>query len=177
MSACCLRNGRSRGLLAPCTPTAGRSALHPFCDGGETHNPRFLPHDHWGTMESAHTTGRPTGAMKMKKKAGQESSLSCRFFLIFPGCKSIRPAVFHTAQPVARSAGIQFAKTHSFSAKVCVHVTLFHREIVCVKQIAISGNGCRVNDPAGVWGKPPHFSLHSNVTWILPLVVCTFRGF
>ena len=42
--------------------------------------------------------------MKMKKKAGQESELSCRFFLIFPGCKSIRMAVFYTAQPVGGGA-------------------------------------------------------------------------
>ena len=58
------------------------------------------------------TEREPTGAMKMKKKAGQESLLSCRFFLIFPGCKSIRRLVFHTAQPVARrQCRSQFAKS------------------------------------------------------------------
>ncbi|MBR6810132.1 MAG: hypothetical protein IKM64_07595, partial [Clostridia bacterium] len=35
------------------------------------------------------------------------------------------------------------------SAKVCVHVTLFHRETVCVKQIANSGFGSRGDAPCG----------------------------
>ena len=52
----------------------------------------------------------------------------------------------------------QFAKTHSFSAKVCVRVTLFHRDIVRVLNIAISGTGSRGNAPCGVWGKAPHGS-------------------
>ena len=50
------------------------------------------------------------------------------------------------------------ANTQSSSAKECVRVTRFHRESVCLMQIAISGNGCRVNDPAGVWGKAPQGS-------------------
>ena len=52
----------------------------------------------------------PTGAMKMQKKAGQESTLSCRFFLIFPGCKASGRRCF---TPPARGwlCHTQFAKS------------------------------------------------------------------
>ena len=53
---------------------------------------------------------------------------------------SIRPAVFHTAQPVGgRQWRIQLAKIQSSSANERVRVSLFHRDIVRVLKIVISG--------------------------------------
>ena len=51
------------------------------------------------------TEREPTGAMKMKKKAGQESLLSCRFFLIFPGCKASGRRCFTPPSPWAGACG------------------------------------------------------------------------
>ena len=48
---------------------------------------------------------KPTGAMKTKKKPGEKARFLLRpFSIVFPGCKSIRTAVLHTAQPVGGSA-------------------------------------------------------------------------
>ena len=125
MSACCLVDDQAgdcsspvplRQGDSPCTLSAMTETAYTIC----------FPHVGWETKENAHTTGRPTGAMKMKKKAGQESILSCRFFLIFPGCKSIRTAVFHTAQPVGGSAAANSQSHNVPFAKGFLRVAVAH---------------------------------------------------
>ena len=161
---------RSRGLLAPRTPRGRAISPAPVL------RLRKLNEQGFSACGLGKTEREPTGVMKTMKKVGGKASFPIRpFFMFSPDAKHPAGGVSHR-QPVARSAGTQFAKfqsffckgasawqlcrtqfakTHSFSAKVCVHVTLFHRETVCVKQIAISGNGCRVNDPGGVQGQSP----------------------
>ncbi|MBR3906373.1 MAG: hypothetical protein IKJ51_11770, partial [Clostridia bacterium] len=145
---------RGRGLLAPCTPAAGALPLHPMREVVARGNELF-PREAWGTKRCV-----PTGAMKTIKTAEGKFIFPPLIFSFSPDAFSIRPAAFRrpargAAVPhptrkvsivllqrgfcVARSAGTQFAKTHSFSAKVCVHVTLFHRDIACNIQIASSG--------------------------------------
>ena len=54
-----------------------------------------------------------------------------------------------------RQCHTQFEKFQPSSAKACVRDAPFHRQIVRLIQIDISGTGCRVNDPAGVQGQSP----------------------
>ena len=138
---------RSRGLLAPRTPTAGPSALHPFCDR-DVLSTNVFPHVTWGTGTRAH--GRYENVEK--SRSGKYTFLPV--FSHFPRMHSIRPAVFHTAQPVARrqcrsqlaksqcsfAKGFlrvalpqQIHKTQSSTAKECLRVALCHRDIVGVK--------------------------------------------
>ena len=158
MSACCLRNERSRGLLgrvidpgpiprsvyritqamsayclgndgglcSPQTPGSRGIPPAPILRRGKRFLPNFFSHVGWGTKENAHTTGRTTGAMKTKKKPGEKACFLLRpFSIVFPGCKSIRPAVFHTAQPVGGSAASQFAKHNLPLGKhVCVFLCI-----------------------------------------------------
>ena len=80
----------------------------------------------WGTEKE------PTGAMKTKKRAAERMhSLTASFLSFSPDAKHPVGGVSHRP---ARGwlCRTQFAKTHSFSAKVCVHVALFHRGIVCM---------------------------------------------
>ena len=179
MSACCL--GNDGGLCSPQTPGSRGIPPAPFLRRGKRFLPNFFSHVGWETKENAHTTGRPTGAMKTKKKPGEKARFLLRpFSIVFPGCKSIRPAVFHTAQPVACSAASQFAKrqssfrkrfsawrkcrsqlakTQSSFAKACVRVALQHRHIACKIHIAISGTGSRGDAPCGGGGgKAPPWS-------------------
>ena len=172
-----IRASKAGDCSSPVPPAAGRSALHPFCDDGNCLCD-LVSVCNLGNKESTHTASKPTGVLKTMKKAGRESMLSLQLFLVFPGCKSIRPAVFHTAQPVGRQRRSQLAKTHSSFAKgflrgasgtsnsqkcnlslqECVRVSLFHRDIVCKIHIAISATGSRGNAPgAGVRGahSPP----------------------
>ena len=143
---------RGRGLRSTCTPRQGyhpctRSAMNNMIEQG------------CFRMKGEETKNSTTGATKTIKIADGKMNFPSAYFFIFPGCFASgwrRSA----AQPVARSAGIQlakkqstsakgflrgwlchtqFAKKHSFSAKVCVHVTLFHRDIACNIQIASSG--------------------------------------
>ena len=93
----------------------------------------------------------PTGAMKMWKKAGQESALSCRFFLIFPGCKASGRRCT-TAQPVGGCATPNSQSFNRSFTLMCVRVALFHRKAVCIKQIANSGSGSRGDAPCGGGG-------------------------
>ena len=179
------------GSSPPVPPRQG----HPPCTLPalqKTYLSNFFPHVDWESERE------PTGVMKMQKKAGQESELSCRFFLIFPGCFCIRLAVFYTAQPVARSAGTQFAKmqssfakgflrggsaaanSQSFNrsfAKICVCDAPFHRETVCVKQIANSGFGSRGDAPCGGGGgKAPPWSPHAPPGNCMKDTVCCIRN-
>ena len=117
----------------------------------KTYISSFFPHETWRNETE------PTGAMKTKKKPGEKARFLLRpFSIVFPGCKSIRSAVFHTAQPVVRQCRSQLAKIQSSSANACLRYALFHWEMVWMIHIAISGIGCRVDDPAGVWGETPH---------------------
>ena len=71
----------SRGLLAPCTPRQGHWPWTHFATYNRIEQGCFR-------MRVAETKNSTTGEMKTKKKAGQESELSCRFFLVFPGCSA-----------------------------------------------------------------------------------------
>ncbi|MBQ6951732.1 MAG: hypothetical protein IJN44_09615, partial [Clostridia bacterium] len=70
-----------QGAPLPCTPRQGyhpctRSAMNNMIEQG------------CFRMKVEETKNSTTGVMKTKKKAGQESELSCRFFLVFPGCSA-----------------------------------------------------------------------------------------
>ncbi len=123
------------------------------------------------------TKREPTGAMKTKKRADERIYSLTASFLPFSPDAQASGWRCSTAQPVGRVAvplpirnaiivacnrvsawrqcRSQFAKKRSSSAKECVRVTRFHRESVCLMQIAISGNGSRGNAPGGVWGNAP----------------------
>ena len=70
---------RQGGLRGPHTPTApGVSPLDPFCDAEVCFSRRLSACKFWGTER------KPTGAMKIRKKPGEQSPPA--FFRIFPGC-------------------------------------------------------------------------------------------
>ena len=178
-----------QGTACPLNPSPGASPLDPFCVAEGFFS------KHLSACGLRETERVPTGAMKMKKKAGQESELSCRFFLIFPGCTASGWRC-STAQPVGGSAAAssqsyhlyqrrgfcvwqcrsRLAKIQSSSANVCLRDALFHREMVWMIHIAISGIGCRVNDPAGGGGgKAPPRSPHATPGNCLFDTNCHFR--
>ena len=136
MSVCCLGNGRSRGLLVSCTPTAGGFPLHPFCDDGNGLHHLFSAC--WLGNEGKCACDRKShGRNENKEKAGRESSLSPpAFFYCFPrmqkhpdGGASHRPAR-------GRQCGQPIRKTQSSSGKACMRVSLHHRYIACRMWIA-----------------------------------------
>ncbi len=110
--------------------------------------------------------------MKTKKKPVEKACFLSRLIsLVFPGCTasgwrcSTAQPVGGCATPNSQSFIRSFAKgflrgasgassSQSFNrsfAKICVRDAPFHRETVCVKQIAISGNGSRAL-PWCPWG-------------------------
>ena len=158
--------GNDGGLCSPQTPGSRGIPPAPILRRGKRFLPNFFSHVGWETKENAHATGRPTGAMKMKKKAGQESLLSCRFFLIFPGCKASGRRCFTPPSPwpAVRAANSQScnrpfangflrgAGAAANSQNFCcfltnssLRVALQHRHIACKIHIAISGIGSRGN--------------------------------
>ena len=109
----------SRGLRSPRTPTAGPSALHPFCDR-DVLSTNVFPHVTWRTGTRAH------GRYENEKRAAERMHSLTASFYRFPRMHSIRPAVFHTAQPVARSAGNQFANAQSSFVKGFLRAAVPH---------------------------------------------------
>ena len=174
-------NDGAGACAAPVPPAAGPSALHPLC---EAENLYFK-------LLSARNLGNEKRAHGRNENVEKSRSGKCTFlpvFSHFPRMQSIRSAVFHTAQPVARSAGTQFAKIHFSSAKGVlrerapvahpirkkrVRVPLFHRNIVCKIHIAISGTWSRVNDPGGVQGQSPAWfpKQHRETVCLIQIVI------
>ena len=70
----------------------------------ETYRTNFFPHDNLGNGKRAH--GRNENVEK--SRSGKYTFLPV--FSHFPRMHSIRPAVFHTAQPVVRQCRSQLAK-------------------------------------------------------------------
>ena len=154
-----MRNDRAGGSAPPVPPKTGQGPVRPPYPRQQGHRPCTLPakkkisftfcfpHVTWGTETRAH--GRNENVEK--SRSGKYTFLPV--FSHFPRMQSIRSAVLHTAQPVARSAGNQFANAQSSFMKgflrvavrapnsqsfnrsfalMCVRATLFHRDIVCV---------------------------------------------
>ena len=167
---CPLAAWGTTGQGAP-RPLAGTSSLHPTREVDER-TKKQCPRGAWGTKGCV-----PTGAMKTKKRAAERIHSLTASFLPFSPDAQASGWRCTTAQPVGRVAvplpirnaiivacnrvsacgqcRNQLANTQSSSAKECVRVTHFHRESVCLMQIAISGNGSRGNAPGGVWGNAP----------------------
>ena len=104
------------------------------------------------------TEREPTGAMKTKKRAVERMhSLTASFLSFSPDAQHPVGGVSHRPAR-GRLCRSQLAKIQSSSANVCLRDALFHREMVWMIHIDISGIGCRVNDPAGGWGETPQVS-------------------
>ena len=125
-----LEERTKQGTTRPLYPCGRAIRPAPILRWREIHNPRFLPHVGWGTKESAHTTGRPTGVMKTKKKPGEKARFLLRPFLLFsPDAKHPVGGVSHRPAR-GRQCRSHLAKLQSTFFK---RVSAWHR---CRSQLA-----------------------------------------
>ncbi|MBR3904513.1 MAG: hypothetical protein IKJ51_02230 [Clostridia bacterium] len=111
--------------------------------------------------------------MKTKKMPAGKACFPTGYFLSFS------PDALHPAgggTPPARGGGRVASNSQSFNrsfAKMCVRDSPFHRETVCVKQIANSGFGSRGDAPCGVQGQSPAGLLkhHRETVCLIQIVI------